>query len=123
MFKKYWWKDNGVFGEGYYFLCHNENADYDCYIVDTSLAAFTRTNKELLGGARFVWGKHEGGLGYNLKPLRALTLENAKAELEEIYLQMLKDRVSALNKEKEKAIDEECEFYLYLEKKKQSKEG
>jgi len=76
-----------------------------------------------LGDARFVWGKNEGALGYNLKPLRALTLEDAKNELEQIYLKMLIDRVSALNKEKEKAIDEECEFYLYLEKKKQSKEG
>lgn len=76
-----------------------------------------------MGDARFVWGKNEGALGYNLKPLRALTLEDAKNELEQIYLKMLIDRVSALNKEKEKAIDEECEFYLYLEKKKQSKEG
>lgn len=123
MSKKYWWKDNGMFGDGYYLLCHNENADYDFYIVDTALAAFTRTDKKLLGNARFAWGKHEGGLGYNLKPLRALTLENAKAELELIYLQMLIDRVAALNKEKEKAIDEECSFCLYLEKKKQSKEG
>lgn len=120
MFKKYWWKDNSIMG--YYFLCHSENADYDCYIVDTTVA-LTQNGKKLLGNARFAWGKHEGGLGYNLTPLRALTLENAKAEFEEIYLQMLKDRVSALNKEKEKAIDEECLFCLYLEKKKQSKEG
>lgn len=117
MSKKYWWKDSGIIGEGYYFLCHNENADYDCYIVDTTLASLIRTNKELLGNARFAWGKYEGGLGYNLKPLRALTLENAKAELEEIYYQMLADKIAALNKAKEQAIDEKGSFFLYLEKK------
>jgi len=46
---KYWWKDNGIVGEGYYFLCHNENADYSCYIVDTTLATLIRTDKKTLG--------------------------------------------------------------------------
>lgn len=120
--KKYWWKKDVASGDGWHFFCYDENGSYEYYIEVIDFVPLTQVAKKTLGDAKFAWGKAEGGIEYDLKPLKAKTLEEAKSEFEEIYYKMLSDRVKALNEAKRQAIEEEDSFFLYLENKKREKE-
>ncbi len=126
--KKYWWKDKTVlecidktkYIVGEHHLCYNEKGKYNFYIFAIVICPDDLPEEERkarFNNVKYIWGGRVGDKAYYDNELKAKTLEEAKAEFEQIYYNMLSDKVKALNEAKRQAIEEEEHFWLYLKDK------